>query len=143
MRATEIETFERASVIIPNAEFITGAVKNWTHANTTGRIIVKVGVGYDCDPDLVCDILLASASEHPRVLKQPPPRALLLGFGDSALEFELRAYVGHVDDGLLTKSDLHLDISMPGVAITRKGTGQRVPGVAGGPKRTRRSTRSR
>jgi small-conductance mechanosensitive channel len=54
--------------------------------------------------------LLASASEHPRILKQPAPRALLLGFGDAALEFELRAYVGHVDDGLLTKSDLHFDI---------------------------------
>ena len=94
VRATEIETFERASVIIPNAEFITGAVKNWTHANTTGRIIVKVGVGYDSDPDQVRDILLACADEHPRVLKQPPPRALLLGFGDSALEFELRAFVG-------------------------------------------------
>ena len=110
VRATEIETFERASVIIPNAEFITGAVKNWTHANTTGRIIVKVRVSYDCDPDLVCETLLACASEHPRVLKQPQPRALLLGFGENALEFELRAYVGHVDDGLITKSDLHLDI---------------------------------
>jgi small-conductance mechanosensitive channel len=110
VRATEIETFERASVIIPNAEFITSAVKNWTHANTTGRIIIKVRLPYDCDPDLVCETLLASASEHPRVLKQPQPRALLLGFGENALEFELRAYVGHVDDGLLTKSDLHLDI---------------------------------
>ncbi len=110
VRATEIETFERASVIIPNAEFITGAVKNWTHANTTGRIVVKVGVNYDCDPDRVCETLLACAADHPRVLKQPPPRALLLGFGETALEFELRAYVGHVDDGLVTKSDLNLEI---------------------------------
>ncbi len=110
VRATEIETFERASVIIPNAEFITSAVKNWTHANTTGRIIVKVGVSYDCDPDQVCETLLACAADHPRVLKQPQPRALLLGFGDFALEFELRAFVGHVDDGLLVRSDLHLEI---------------------------------
>jgi potassium efflux system protein len=110
VRATEIETFERASVIIPNAEFITGAVKNWTHANTTGRIIIKVRAMYDSDPDLVCATLLASASEHPRILKQPAPRALLLGFGDTALEFELRAFVGHVDDGLTTRSDLHFDI---------------------------------
>ena len=110
VRATEIETFERASVIIPNAEFITGAVKNWTHANTTGRIIIKVGVSYDCDPDQVCTILLACAADNARVLKQPPPRALLLGFGDFSLEFELRAFVGHVDDGLLVRSDLHLEI---------------------------------
>ena len=110
VRATEIETFERASVIIPNAEFITGAVKNWTHANTTGRIIVKVGVGYDSDPDVVRDILIACADEHPRVLKIPAARALLLAFGDSALEFELRAYVDNVDAGLGTRSDLHFAI---------------------------------
>jgi small-conductance mechanosensitive channel len=110
VRATEIETFERASVIIPNAEFITGAVKNWTHANTTGRIIIKVGVGYDSDPDRVREILLACADEHPRVLKMPAPRVLLLAFGDSALEFELRAYVDNVEVGLGTRSDLHLAI---------------------------------
>jgi potassium-dependent mechanosensitive channel len=110
VRATEIETFERASVIIPNAEFITGAVKNWTHANTTGRIIVKVGVGYDSDPDQVRDILVGCADEHPRVLKIPAARALLLAFGDSALEFELRAYVDNVDAALGTRSDLNLAI---------------------------------
>jgi potassium efflux system protein len=110
VRATEIETFERASVIIPNAEFITGAVKNWTHANTTGRIIVKVGVAYDSDADQVRDILLACASEHPRVLELPASRALLLGFGESALEFELRVFVDNVDAGLVTRSDLHLAI---------------------------------
>jgi potassium efflux system protein len=110
VRATEIETFERASVIIPNAEFITGPVKNWTHSNTTGRIIVKVGVGYDSDPDAVRDILIACADEHPRVLKVPASRALLLAFGDSALEFELRAYVDNVDAALVTRSDLNLAI---------------------------------
>jgi small-conductance mechanosensitive channel len=110
VRATEIETFERASVIIPNAEFITGAVKNWTHANTIGRIIIKVGVAYDSDPDQVCEILLACAKEHPRVLDLPPSRALLLGFGESTLDFELRAFVDNVDASLVTRSDLHLAI---------------------------------
>ena len=53
VRATEIETFDRASVIIPNSELITGAVKNWTHANTLGPVNIRVAVGYDCDPDKV------------------------------------------------------------------------------------------
>ena len=110
VRATEIETFERASVIIPNADFITGAVKNWTHANTIGRIIVKVGVAYDSDPDQVREILLACAAEHPRILQTPAPGALLLAFGDNALEFELRGFVDDIEAALGTRSDLHLAI---------------------------------
>ena len=63
VRATEIETFDRASVIIPNQEFITGVVKNWTHGNTVGRIIVKVRVAYDSDLQKVRETLLAARSE--------------------------------------------------------------------------------
>ena len=107
VRATEIETFDRASVIIPNSELITGVVKNWTHANTMGRIVVKVGVAYDSDPQQVTDLLIALANEHPQVLKNPPPRAFLVAFGDSALDFELRCVVANVDNGLAAKSDLH------------------------------------
>jgi potassium-dependent mechanosensitive channel len=110
VRATEIETFERASVIIPNAEFISGPVKNWTHADTVGRVIVKVGLNYDSDPEQVQQALLACANAHPKVLKFPEARAFLLGFGENALEFELRAYVGQVTDGLAVRSDLHIAI---------------------------------
>jgi small-conductance mechanosensitive channel len=110
VRATEIETFDRASVIVPNSELVTGVVKNWTHANPTGRIICKVGVAYGSDADQVRDILLACAREHPLVLATPPPRAFLMAFGDSALEFELRCVVAHVDNGLPVKSDIHFDI---------------------------------
>jgi small-conductance mechanosensitive channel len=110
VRATEIETFERASVIVPNSELITGVVKNWTHANTMGRITVKLGVSYDCDPEEVRDILLRCAAEHPQVVQTPPPRVFLLNFGDSALEFELRCVVANVDYGLTVKSDLHFAI---------------------------------
>jgi small-conductance mechanosensitive channel len=110
VRATEIETFERASVIIPNSELITGVVKNWTHANTLGRIIVKVGVGYDSDADEVRAILLSVAQEHPQILQSPGPQVYLANFGDSALEFELRCVVANVQEGLVTKSDLHMAI---------------------------------
>jgi small-conductance mechanosensitive channel len=110
VRATEIETFERASVIIPNSELITGVVKNWTHLNPTGRITVKVRVTYASDPDQVRDILKEAAAEHPQVLQTPPPRILLIALGDSALEFELRCVVANVDYALLVKSDLHFAI---------------------------------
>jgi small-conductance mechanosensitive channel len=110
VRATEIETFERASVIIPNSELITGVVKNWTHANTMGRIILKVGVDYDSDPEQVRDLMLECANEHPQVVDVPPPRALLLNFGDSALEFELRCVVSDFDRSLIVKSDLYFAI---------------------------------
>lgn len=110
VRATEIETFERASVIVPNSELITGVVKNWTHANTTGRIIIKVGVAYDCDAESVRELLLAAAHQHPQVLQTPPPRVFLMGFGDSALEFELRCVVANIEYALTVKSDLHFAI---------------------------------
>ena len=110
VRATEIETFDRASVIIPNSEFITGVVKNWTRTNTLGRIVVKVGVAYESDPLQVRDILLEIADAHPQIVKAPAPVAFLVGFGDSALEFELRCVVGDVEKALSVRSDLHYAI---------------------------------
>jgi potassium efflux system protein len=110
VRATEIETFDRASVIIPNSEFITGVVKNWTRANRLGRIVVKVGVGYDSDPVQVRDILTDIANAHPQVVQTPPPAAYLVAFGETALEFELRCVVAEVEKGLSVRSDLHYAI---------------------------------
>ncbi|ALK08066.1 DUF3772 domain-containing protein [Blastochloris viridis] len=110
VRATEIETFERSSVIIPNTDLITGVVKNWTHGSPTGRIIIAVNIPYDTDPDEVRDILIAAACEHPQVLKSPPPRVFLLKFGDTALQFELRCIVSNVDYSLTVRSDLHFAI---------------------------------
>src|SRR6476619_2735028 len=110
VRATEIETFDRASVIIPNSEFITCVVKNWTRTNSLGRIIIRVGVAYDSDPVQVRDILLDIAGTHPQIVQSPPPGAFLLGFGDSALEFELGCVVADVEKGLSVRSDLNYAI---------------------------------
>ena len=77
VRATEIETFDRASVIIPNQDFITGVVKNWTHGNTMGRVVVKVRVAYDSDAEKVREILLACGEQHPQVLRRPRRRPFI------------------------------------------------------------------
>jgi small-conductance mechanosensitive channel len=110
VRSTEIETFERASVIIPNSDLITGVVKNWTHANTLGRVLIKVGVGYDSDAEQVRDILAECAAGHPQVLNVPPPAVLLAAFGDNALQFEVYCIVGDLAARGSVKSEIQFEI---------------------------------
>jgi potassium-dependent mechanosensitive channel len=133
VRATEVETFDRASVIIPNSDLISGVVKNWTHGNIIGRVTVKVGVSYDSDAEKVREILLAVAAEHPAVLKMPAPYVLFTGFGDSALDFELRCIISDIQQRLGVHSDLNFAVlarfRMAGIEIPFP---QRVVHFAGG-----------
>ena len=110
VRATEIETFDRASVIVPNQDFITGVVKNMTHGNPVGRIIIKLGVGYDSDMDRVRDMLIEIAQAHPQVMRSPPPTVLFMGFGVIALDVELRCFVTNVQNAVVTRSGLNFAI---------------------------------
>jgi small-conductance mechanosensitive channel len=110
VRATEIETFDHASVIIPNSDFITGAVKNLTRADTMSRITIKVRAPYDGDVEVVRETLMTCASDHPQVLQTPSPRVFLMALGDFALEFELRCFVANVTAALAVKSDLQITI---------------------------------
>lgn len=96
IRATELETFTSASVLIPNAEILSGNVINWTHSDMTGRIDIPVGVAYDSDLNKVKEILLEIAKKNQRVLKNPAPYVWLLNFGDNAVELELRAMTADV-----------------------------------------------
>ncbi len=105
VRSTEIETFDRASLIVPNAQFITGNVKNWMHNDRTARVVIPVGVGYGSDPDQVRRILLGCATENKEVLKDPPPRVYFMRLGDTTMEFELRCFTD-VDRVLPVKSEL-------------------------------------
>lgn len=136
VRATEIETFDRASVIIPNSEFITGPVKNLTHSDTMGRVTVKLRVAFDSDVDAVRDILVSCACDHPQVLQTPPPRVYLIAFGDIGLELELRFIVANVNYALTVKSDLQMAILQrlraAGIRIPVLPHEERLPG--GGPK---------
>jgi len=110
VRSTEIETFDRASLIVPNSSLISGNVKNWMHRDLTGRCVVNVGVAYDADPAEVREVLLACADEHDKVLSFPTPSAFFVNFGDSALEFRLVCTVGNVTDAFGVESDLRFAI---------------------------------
>ena len=99
VRATEIETGDRANVIIPNSELITQVVKNRTHTDTFARVTVPVGVAYGRDVAKVRDILLDIAKSHPHVMPTPAPTVFLTGFGESAINFELGWVVRNIGDG--------------------------------------------
>jgi len=110
VRSTEIETFRRASVIIPNADLISNAVTNWTHKDKYGRIDLPIGVAYGTDTRKVERILLEVARGHERVLSFPAPFVVFQNFGDSSLDFELRAYTGDVLFQVLIASDMRHEI---------------------------------
>lgn len=110
VRATEIETADQGSVIVPNSELITGLVKNWTHVTTWGRIVLKVGVAHDSDPEAVRDILMACSREHPQVVGSPEPSVQLAGLGENALLFEVYAVVLDLAKAGVIKSDIHFDV---------------------------------
>jgi small-conductance mechanosensitive channel len=110
VRATEIETFDRASLIVPNSELITGRVLNWTHRDSLGAVNVKVGVGYNSDPEQVIALLKMCADNHPDVLRTPAPMAFFDNFGDSALMFTLRISLPDIAQAGKVQSDLRTAI---------------------------------
>jgi small-conductance mechanosensitive channel len=110
VRSTEIETGDRASLIVPNSEFIIGTVTNWTHRNALGQVVVKVHVGYQTDPERVRDILQKVGAECPLVLQYPAPGVGFDNFGPNALEFSLSAVVPDVTKASSVQSDLRFRI---------------------------------
>lgn len=111
IRSTEIETFNRASVIVPNATVLSNSVTNLTHGNNWMRFSVSVGVAYGTDVEKVKQILLECAAKNKKVLKKPEPYVLFQDFGSSSLDFELRGYSNNIWDGWLIPSELRFEIN--------------------------------
>lgn len=110
IRATTIMDWDRKELVVPNKEFVTGQLINWTLSDTVTRVVIPVGVAYGSDTDRVIATLLELAANHADIMKEPEPQALFLGFGDSSLNFELRSFCDTLEARLRITHDLHMAI---------------------------------
>lgn len=107
IRNTEVQTFDNATILIPNSELISGRLTNWTHKNDPRvRRDIAVGVAYGSDIARVKAVLLDAAAEHPVVLSAPAPQVIFANFGASSLDFILRVWLRHVDFSVSATSEL-------------------------------------
>jgi potassium-dependent mechanosensitive channel len=111
VRATEIQTFQRAAVIVPNAELVSTAVLNWTHKDKLGRVDVSVGVEYGTDLRKVKEALIACAHAVPNTLRYPAPIVSFKDFGASSLDFVVMVYIADVDNTGTVASELRFMIA--------------------------------
>ena len=91
-RSTWIRTNDNVVIIVPNSEFVSNRITNWTANDRQVRFPVPVGVSYGSNPEEVRDVLIKIAQEHPDVLDDPPPEVRFVAFGESSLDFELRVW---------------------------------------------------
>lgn len=110
VRATEIATYDNVSVIVPNAELISGQVVNWMHGSYSARLSITVSTSCDANPDKVVEILLDIVAHHPRALKSPEPFAILNKFGPDALEFAVFFHVAHIGIDAGAANEVRLEI---------------------------------
>ncbi|MEK6248310.1 MAG: mechanosensitive ion channel, partial [Planctomycetales bacterium] len=110
IRATSITNWDRKEYVVPNKEFITGRLLNWTLTDKVNRVVIKVGIAYGSDTQQAKELLLKVARDHDLVLNEPPSLATFEGFGDNSLDFTLRAFLPTMENRLQVIHDLHTAI---------------------------------
>lgn len=111
IRATELETWKKSNIIIPNADMLSNTLTNMTHTDKMGRVEISIGVAYGSDVELVKELLLAAVDGNKKILKKPAPSVFFMDFGDSSLEFEARGFTADVMNKLGIESELRFEIN--------------------------------
>jgi potassium efflux system protein len=110
IRATTLIDWDRKEIVVPNKEFITQELMNWTLTDRIVRVVLEVGIAYGSDTRLAEKTLLDVAKASPYVLADPQPSVLFDAFGDNSLVFKLRCFVRSFDDFITARHALHMDV---------------------------------
>ena len=111
IRATTITDWDNKEILVPNKNFITERVVNWTLSNEVTRVIAKVGVAYGTDLEQAREAITSAVESVPSVLETPAFSVFFLGFGDSSLDFEVRAFVDELNKRLPTLHEINFAIN--------------------------------
>jgi potassium efflux system protein len=137
MRATTILDADRKELIVPNKDFITSRLVNWTLSDSIIRLVVRIGLPYGTDTDEVQRLLLGVAADTPDALKYPPPKAVLVGFSEKTLDFELRVFVADVESLMPVRHRLNTaiehalrDAEITFMAAPRDATGRQTSRIS-------------
>lgn len=116
IRSTKIQSVNNIAYIVPNADFVSGTVVNYSHGDKRIREDIEVGVSYSADVDLVTKVLYEVAAQHSKVLKSPAPEVLFMAFGESSLDFKLRVWIADPK----MRMNIHSEINYAIIAAFRK-----------------------
>jgi potassium efflux system protein len=111
IRSTTIRNFDQKELLVPNKEFITGRLLNWTLTDPVTRLVIPVGIAYGSDVALAIRLVREAAEEHERVLDEPAFMVTFDSFGENSLQIILRCFIGSMDFWRQTISELHLAIN--------------------------------
>ncbi len=110
MRATTVLDWDNKELIVPNRDFVTGNLVNWTLSNPNIRLVLQVGIAYGSDTRLATQLLLEAAKQNPLTLSDPEPTVIFNRFGDSRLDFELRVFVAGITNLRMLRHELNMTI---------------------------------
>jgi potassium efflux system protein len=111
MRATTLVDADQKELIVPNKTFITTQLVNWSLSDAITRLVIPVGIAYGSDVELAHKVMLETVQAMPLVLKDPEPSVLLIGFGDSALQFSVRVFVSETINRMPVTHELHIQLA--------------------------------
>jgi len=111
IRATTIRDWDGKELLVPNKEFITGRLLNWTLSDTQTRVVIKVGIAYGSNVEQALQILHDVVSAHRNTLKEPAPLIVFENFGDNALELSARCFLSSVEQRMTVMTELRTAIN--------------------------------